>query len=61
MVIGVLDTIGKLQVVVPYLLTLHLFAGVSCVRALSPAWTGSHAQETLISRTITPQQKNQVL
>jgi hypothetical protein len=28
-----------------------LFAGVSRVRALSPAWTGSHAQETLISRT----------
>ena len=34
-----------------YLLTLPLFAGVSRVRALSPAWTGSHAQETLISRT----------
>ena len=34
-----------------YLLTLPLFTGVSCVRALSPAWTGSHAQETLISRT----------
>ena len=28
-----------------------LFAGVSRVRALSPAWTGSHAWETLISRT----------
>ena len=34
-----------------YLLTLPLFVGVSRVRALSPAWTGSHAQETLISRT----------
>ena len=35
----------------PYLLTLPLFVGVSRVRALSPAWTGSHARETLISRT----------
>jgi hypothetical protein len=43
-----------------YLLTLPLFAGVSRVRALSPAWTGSHARETLISRTISPQQKYQV-
>ena len=34
-----------------YLLTLPLFMGVSCVRALSPTWTGSPAQETLISRT----------
>ena len=34
-----------------YLLTLLLFAGVSRVRALSPAWTGFHARETLISRT----------
>ena len=34
-----------------YLLTLPLFAGVSRVRASSPAWTGSHAWETLISRT----------
>ena len=34
-----------------YLLTLPLFAGVSRIRALSPAWTGSHARETLISRT----------
>jgi hypothetical protein len=34
-----------------YLLTLPLFAGVSRVRALSPAWTGSHARKTLISRT----------
>jgi hypothetical protein len=34
---------------VAYLLTLPLFAEVSRVRALSPAWTGSHAQETLIS------------
>ncbi len=48
------------------LLTLPLFAGVSRVRALSPAWTGSHARETLISRTHLflpddlPQQKNQV-
>jgi hypothetical protein len=33
----------------PYLLTLPLFVGVSRVRALSPAWTGSHARETLIS------------
>jgi hypothetical protein len=31
--------------------TLPLFAGVSRVRALSPAWTGSPARETLISRT----------
>ena len=44
---------------ITYLLTLPLFAGVSRVRALSPAWTGSHARETLISRTISPQQKNQ--
>jgi hypothetical protein len=36
---------------VAYLLTLPLFAEVSRVRALSPAWTGSHARETLISRT----------
>jgi hypothetical protein len=36
---------------ITYLLTLPLFAGVSRVRALSPAWTGSHARETLISRT----------
>ena len=49
-----------------YLLTLPLFAGVSRVRALSPAWTRSHARETLISRTHLflphdiPQQKNQV-
>ena len=28
--------------------------------ALSPAWTGSPARKTLISRTISPQQKNQV-
>ena len=34
-----------------YLLTLPLFTGVSRVRALSPAWTGSHAWETLISCT----------
>jgi hypothetical protein len=34
-----------------YLLTLPLFAGVSRVRALSPAWTRSHAREILISRT----------
>ena len=34
-----------------YLLTLPLVAGVSRVRALSPAWTGSRARETLISRT----------
>jgi hypothetical protein len=34
-----------------YLLTLPLFAGVSRVRALSPAWTGSQARETLISHT----------
>ena len=37
-----------------------LFAGVSRVRAFSPAWNGSHARETLISRTTSPQQKNQV-
>jgi hypothetical protein len=36
---------------ISYLLTPPLFAGVSRVRALSPAWTGSHARETLISRT----------
>jgi hypothetical protein len=36
---------------IPYLLTLPLFAGVSRVRALSSAWTGSHARETLISPT----------
>jgi hypothetical protein len=34
-----------------YLLTLPLFAGISRVKALSPAWTGSHAREILISRT----------
>jgi hypothetical protein len=39
------------EVNISYLLTLPLFAGVSCVRALSPAWTGPHARETLISRT----------
>jgi hypothetical protein len=37
-----------------------LGAGVSHVRALSPTWTGSPARETSISRTISPQQKNQV-
>ena len=36
---------------VSYLLTLPLCAGVSCIRALSPAWSGSPAQETLISST----------
>ena len=36
---------------ISYLLTLPLFVGVSPVRALSPAWTGSRARETLISRT----------
>ena len=41
-----------------YLLTLPLCAGVSGVRALSPAWTGSPARETLISCMISPQQKN---
>ena len=40
-----------------YLLTLPLYTGVSRVRALSPAWTGSPAWETLISRAISPQQK----
>jgi hypothetical protein len=40
-----------------YLLTLPLFAGVSRVRALSLAWTGSHARETLISRTTSPPTK----
>ena len=34
-----------------YLLTLPLCTGVSRVRALSPAWTGSPARETVISRT----------
>ena len=29
--------------IISYLLNLPLFAGVSRVRALSPAWTGSHA------------------
>jgi hypothetical protein len=43
-----------------YLLNLPLFAGVSRVRALSPAWNGSHARETLISRTTSPNNKNQV-
>ena len=43
-----------------YLLTLPLCTGVSRVRASSPAWTGSPARGTLISRTISPQQKNQV-
>jgi hypothetical protein len=37
--------------ILSYLLTLPLFAGVYLVRALSPAWTESHAWETLISRT----------
>ena len=35
----------------PYLLTLPLCVGVSRVRALSPAWTGSPPRETLISHT----------
>ena len=48
---------NKLNIVIPYLLTLPLFAGVSRVRALSPAWTWFPARETLISRTISPQQK----
>jgi hypothetical protein len=43
--------IVSLHVWISYLLTLPLFAGVSRVRALSPAWTGSHARETLISHT----------
>ena len=34
-----------------YLLTLPLFVGISRVRALSPAWTGSHARGTLIPCT----------
>ena len=34
-----------------YLLTLPLCAGISRIRALSPAWTASPARETLISRT----------
>ena len=43
---------------VAYRLTLPLCMGVSRVRALSPAWTGSPAQETLISRThLFPQQR----
>jgi hypothetical protein len=41
----------KDRYIVTYLLTHPLFAGVSRVRALSPAWTGSHARETLISCT----------
>ena len=36
---------------IAYLLTLPLCVGVSRVRALSPAWTVSPVQETLISRT----------
>ena len=47
----------KPDMLYPYLLTLPLCVGVSCVRALSPAWTGSPAQETLISRTISPNKK----
>jgi hypothetical protein len=39
------------HLILSYLLTLSLFAGVSRVRALSPAWTGSHARETLNSCT----------
>jgi hypothetical protein len=42
---------GDENCIFAYLLTLPLFAGVSRVRALSPVWTGSHARETLISRT----------
>ena len=34
-----------------YLLTLSLCTGVSRVRVLSPAWTGSPVRKTLISRT----------
>ena len=40
-----------------YLLTLPLCTGVSRVKVLSPAWTGSPARETLISRTISPNKK----
>ena len=40
-----------------YLLTLPLCVGISSVRALSPAWTGSPVRETLISHTISTQQK----
>jgi hypothetical protein len=36
-------TFNNISVILSYLLTLPLFAGVSRVRALSPAWTGSHA------------------
>jgi hypothetical protein len=39
------------SIIFAYLLTLPLFAGVSHVRALFPAWTGSHAREILISCT----------
>ena len=46
-----------LECKISYLLTLPLCTGVSRVRVLSPAWTGSPARETLISRTICPQQK----
>jgi hypothetical protein len=59
---GVWTWVGRILVFYPewhriwtsgtYLFTLPLFAGVSRVRALSPAWTGSHARETLISRTL---------
>ena len=51
MVDGPLRVLRLLPPLKPYLLTLPLFAGISRVRALSPAWTGSHARETLISRT----------
>jgi hypothetical protein len=56
----ILFVTGEILIVLAYLLTLPLCTGVSRVRALSPAWTGSPARETLISRTISPQQKNQV-
>jgi hypothetical protein len=56
----ILFVTGEILIVLAYLLTLPLCAGVSRIRALSPAWTGSPARETLISRTISPQQKNQV-
>ena len=38
----------------PYLLTLPLFARVSRVRALSPAWTGSRAREINLPHTPFP-------
>ena len=45
------NTINIFAHVLAYLLTLPLCAGVSRLRALSPAWTESPVRETLISCT----------